>query len=126
MNRSAKFVSLFYFAMRQIRAATTSLHLRYAMLRCFLRNTDSFVDVFLNIDPLSQNISVGPLSGTPNMRSLYHNVITNSTVSLRAVNSDPKVNVSTEFCFSLSYITGDQLQNINIPVCDYLVTLYDA
>ena len=51
-----------------------------------------------------------------NMRSLYHNAITKSTVSLSAVNSDPKVDVLTKFCFLLSHITGARLQNINIPV----------
>ena len=84
------------------------------------------MDVFLNTALLSQNMSVGPSSGTPNMRSLYHNAITKSTVSLSAVNSDPKVDVLTKFCFLLSHITGARLQNINIPVFYRLVTLSDA
>ena len=84
------------------------------------------MDVFLRTDLLSQNMSVGPSRGTPNMRSLYHNAITNSTASLSAVNSDPKVDVWTELCFLLSHTTGDRLSNINIPVCDCLVTLSDA
>ena len=84
------------------------------------------MDVFLNTASLSHNMSVGPSSGTPNMRSLYRNAITNLTARLSAVNSDPKVNFSTEFYFLLSHITGARLHNFNISVCDRLVTLYEA
>ena len=81
---------------------------------------------FLKIFSLSQNVSVCPYSGTPNVCSLYHNAITNLTVSLSAVKSDPKVNVLTEFCFLLSHITGALLQNINMHVFDYLVNVSEA
>ena len=83
------------------------------------------MDVLLNTDSLSQNMSVGTSSGTPNMRSLYCNAITDSTASLSAVNSDSKDYVSTKLCFLLSHITGARLQNINMPVCGCLVTLSD-
>ena len=82
--------------------------------------------LFLNTDLLSQNMSVGPSSGTTNMSSLYRNAITNSTASLSAVNLDMKFDILTELFFLLSHITGDWLQNINIPVCYRLVTLSDA
>ena len=84
------------------------------------------MDVFLNNDLLSHNMSVGPASGTPNTRSLYRNAITNSTAILSAVNSDTEIDVSTELCFLLSHITGARLQNINVPGCDRLVTFSDA
>ena len=67
-----------------------------------------------------------PLEGTTDMHSLYYNAITNLTASLSTVNLNTKVDVSTELCFLLRHITGARLQNINIPVCDRLVTLYDA
>ena len=60
------------------------------------------------------------------MRSLYYNVITNLTAILRAVNLDPKVDVSVEFCFLLSHKTGAQLQNTNVPLFDFLVSCSDA
>ena len=60
------------------------------------------------------------------MHILYHNVRTNSTVSLSAVNLDPKSDVLTELCLLLSHITGAQLQNSNMPVFDCLITLSDA
>ena len=126
LNRSANFVSVSSFAMRQMRAAIASLHLWYTILWCFFCNTDSGVDVFLNTALLSQNISVGLLSSTPNMRSLYYNAITNWDASSNTLNSDPKVDVSAELCFLLSHITVTWLQNINMPVCYQLVTLSDA
>ena len=82
----------------------------------FLRNTDYGLDVFLNTASLSQNMPLGPLSGTPNMRSFYCSTITNLTANLSGVNSDLKVGVLTELCFLLSHITGAWLQNINMHV----------
>ena len=84
------------------------------------------MNVLLNTDSLLQNMLVGPSSGTTNMRSLYRNAITNLTARLSAVNSDHKVNFSTEFYFLLSHITGARLHNFNMSVCDRLVTLYEA
>ena len=86
----------------------------------------SEVDVFLSTSLLSHNMEVGPSSGTPNMQRLYCNAIYNSTASLSAVNSDAKVNVSNEFCFLPSHITGAWLHNTNMTVCDCLVNLSDA
>ena len=82
--------------------------------------------VLLNAALFSHNMPVDPSSGTLNMRKLYRNAMTNSTVSLSAVNSDPKVDVSSEFCFLLSHITGARLQNINMPIFDRIVNLSDA
>ena len=126
VNKSAKLVSVSSLVMRQMRAATASLHLWYGMLWCLLRNTESGVGVFFNPSSLSYNMPVGPSSGTPNMRRFYHNTITNLTAILIAVNLDPEVNVSTEFCFLLSHITGAWLQNINMPVCDHLINFSDV
>ena len=114
------------FEKQQTRVATASLNLWYAMLWCFFHNTESGVYVFLNTALFSQKMSVGTLSGTPNMRRLYCNAVTNSTTSLSTVKLDPKVNILTKFCFLLSHITGSWLQNINMTVCDCLVTFYDA
>ena len=105
-----------------MRAATVSLHLWYVMLWYFWRKTDSGMDVFLKTASLSQNISIGPSSVTQNMRRLYRNALTISTVSLSTVNSDPKFVVSIKLYFLLRHITGARLQKINMPVCDRLVT----
>ena len=126
VNISHKLVLMSSLEMRQMRAATASLHLRYVILWYFFINTDSGVDVLLKTDSLSHNISKGPSSGTLNMCSLYCNTITNLTVILRAVNSENKPDVLNKLCFLLIHITGAQLQNIILRVCYHLVTLSDA
>ena len=126
VNRYAKLVLVSSLEIRKMKATTASLHSWYAMLWCFLRNTDSGVDVFLFTASLPHNMSVGSSSDNPNMRRLYCNAITNSTASLSAVNLDPKVDVSTKFYFLTIHITGSWWQNINMPVCDCLVNLSEA
>ena len=118
---SARLVSVSSLAMRQIPDATASRHLWYATLWCFLRSTDSGVDEFLYTASLSQNISVGPSIGTPNILNLYLSAVTSSTAFFNAVNSEPKVDVSTEFCLLLNQSIGARLQNISIPVYKRLV-----
>ena len=123
---SARLVSVSFLDMQQITDATASRHLWYATLWCFLRSTDSGVDEFLYTASLSQNISIGPLIGTPNILSLYLSAVTSSTVFFNAVNSDPKVDDSTEFCLLLNQSIGDRLQNISIKVCERLVNVSAA
>ena len=120
---SVRLISVSSLDMRQIPDAIASRHLWYATLWCFLRSTDSRVDDFLYTALLSQNISVGPLIGTPNIINLYMSAITSSNMFFNDVKSEPKVDDSTEFCLLLNQSIGAQLQNISIPVCERLVTL---
>ena len=83
------------------------------------------MDVFLNTALLSHNMSVGTSIGTTKLRSLYRNKITNWTASLHVVNSDSKIDVTTEFYSLLRHITVAWLQNINRHVCDSLVNFSD-
>ena len=124
VNISDIFVSLSSLAMQQIPDATASRHLWYATLWWFLRSTDSGVNEFLYTAPLSQNISIGPSICTPNIINLYLSAMTNSTTFFNALNYKPKVDVSTEFCLFLKQSIGARLQNISIPVCERLLTLY--
>ena len=126
LSISARLVSVSSLAMQQIPDATASRHLWYATLWCFLRNTDSGVDEFLYTALLSQNISVGPSTGTPNILNFYLSAVTSSTAFFNAVNSEPKVDDSAEFCLFLNQSIGARLQNISIPVCERLVTLSTA
>ena len=75
---------------------------------------------------LSQNISVDPSIGTPNIINLSLIAVTSSTTFFNAVNSDSKVDDSTEFYLLLNQIIGARLKNISIPVCESLVTLSAA
>ena len=67
---------------------------------------------------LSQNIFVGPSIGMPIIQGLYHNACIISVAVFAAINSDPKVDVSTVFCRFEYQIIGAQHANNNIPVCD--------
>ena len=59
--------------------------------------------------------------GTPNIFSLHCNAAIRSIEFFLAVKSDPNVDVYTPFCLLLCHIIGALLQNISIPVLDYLV-----
>ena len=120
---SARLVSVFYLAMRQIPDATASRHLWYAALWCFLHSTDSSVDELLYTVLLSQNISVGQSIGTLNILNLYLSAVTSSTAFFNAMNSEPRVDDSTEFCLLLNQIIGARSQKISIPVFQRHVTL---
>ena len=69
---------------------------------CFLHSTDSGVNDFLYTASLSQNIYVGLSIGTPNIINLYLSDVANSTALFNAVNSDTKVDDSTEFYLLLN------------------------
>ena len=92
-------------------------------LWCFLHSTDSVVDEFLYTASLSQNISVGPSIGTPNILNLYLSDVTSYTAFFNAVNSETKLDDLTEFCILLNQSIGSRLHNISIPVYESLVTL---
>jgi hypothetical protein len=96
------------------------------MLWCFLVNVDWGRLIFLQAAVLSQNTFVGPSIGTPNIRNLYRKASIISTAFFIAVNSDPKVDASTELCLLLNHIAGALLQNKRIPVCDRLVSVCPA
>ena len=81
------------------------------------------MEAFLYTASLSQNMSVGPVIGMPNIRSLYRSGVTNSTAFLSAVNSDLNVEFSTEFYRLLCHMTGARLIKNKTPVCDLLETL---
>jgi hypothetical protein len=70
---------------------------------------------------LSQNACVaGPSAGSPNMRNLWRMASIILIASFVAVNSDPKVDASTEFCLLLNQMVGTLLQNNKMPVLDRL------
>ena len=123
---SARLVSSFYLDMRKIPDATALRHLWYTTLCCFLRITNSGVDEFFYTDSLSQNISVGTSIGKPNILNLYLSAVTSSIKFFNAVNSEPKVDDSTEFYLFLNHSIEARLQNISISVCKRLVTLSAA
>jgi len=68
--------------------------------KCLRFNVDSECVVFFTADSLSHMILVGPSKGMPNIRSLYLKASTWSMATFRAMNSDPKVEVSSVFCRS--------------------------
>ena len=81
---------------------------------------------FLTTASLSQNIFVGPSIGMPIIRSLYCNACIISVAVFAAINSDPKVDVSTVFgCFEYHTISAWQTNN-NKAVCDYCVIWFPA
>ena len=121
---SARLVSVYFLAMPQIPDADASRYLWYATLWCLLRSTDSGVDEFLYTALLSQNISVGLPLGTPHIINLYLSAVTSSTAFFNAVNSWTKVDDSTEVYILLNHSIGARFQNIIIPVCERLVTLF--
>ena len=123
---SARLVSVSSLDMRQIPDATASQHLWYATLWCFLCNTNSGVDEVLYTALLSQNIPVGPSTGTPNILNLYLISVTSSTAFFNAVNSKQKFDDSTEFYILKNQSIGSRLQNISIPVYERRVTLSAA
>ena len=76
---------------------------------------------FLTTALLSQNIFVGPSIGMPIIQSLYRNACIISVAVFAAINSDPKVDVSTVFCRFEYHIIGARHTNDNTPVCDHRV-----
>jgi len=74
------------------------------------------------VDKLSQNVFTAPSSGTPNMHNLYHKLSKSSTVILMAMNSEPKVEVSTVFCAFEYQKMGALFRKMRIPACDLRVT----
>jgi hypothetical protein len=75
---------------------------------------------------LSQKMSALPSGGTPNIRSLYLQLLFNWMQFFNATISDPKVLDSTVFCFLLCQITGARLRNIKIAVWLRVVTTFPA
>ena len=61
------------------------------------------------------------LSVPPNILNLYRSAAISSNALFNAVNSDPKVDVSTPFCRLLCHIIGARLQNMRILVIYCLV-----
>ena len=116
VNIPARLVSVSFLDMQHIPDATASRHLWYTPLWRFLHSTDSGVDECFCTASFSQNISVGTLIGTPNILNFYLSAVDRSTASFNAVNSEPKVDESTEFCLFMNQSIGARLQNISIPV----------
>jgi hypothetical protein len=61
-------------------------------------------------------VFTGPSNGTPNIQNLYLRLSNISTAISIAINSDPKVEVSTVFCPFENHVIGEQLRKIRIPV----------
>ena len=126
VKRSARFVEVDSYNIMIIPADTDSLILWYETLQCFFFKVASALDVVFTTASLSQNMFASPSIGTPKDRSLYRRDIINSVAFLKATISDPKVEVSTVFCFLELQFINVMLQNINIPVWDLLVSLSPA
>jgi hypothetical protein len=77
---------------------------------------DSGVEQLITTASLSQKMSAGPSSGTPNIRSLYLSDLVSSIEFFKATISDPKVLDSTVFCFLEYQTTGARFMKIKIPV----------
>src|SRR5210317_954365 len=78
-------------------------------MRCcwtFSLNVDSGTLAFFTTDILSTLHLQYPFNGTPIIRSLYLNPSSNSTPVFNAANSDPKLLVSTLFCFFEYHMMG--------------------
>ena len=73
---------------------------------------------FLSTALLSQNIFVCPSIGIPIIQSLYHHASIISVAAFAAINSDPKVDVSTVLCSLEYHIIVARHTNNNTPVCD--------
>ncbi len=123
---SARLVRPSSFAIRIVPWAAASRTLWYAMALCFFFNVDSGLVQFATTPPLSQYMLAGPSMGMPNIRSLYRRLSTSSTAIRAAINSDPKVEVSTVFCRLENQTIGARLQKIKIPVWDLRVTRLPA
>ena len=96
------------------------------MDKCFLLKADSGLWALLTTLLLSHMISVGPLTGIPNIHSLKHRASTALRQVCMAMNSDPKVEVSTMFCCLLYQRIVAWLHNIIYPVCDHLMMRFPA
>ena len=77
-------------------------------------------------DMLSPYIYVGPVSGTPIMRSFYLMRLSASTPVFIAMNSAPKTELSMVACFLLNQSIMAVFKNMNYPVRDRLVILSPA
>ena len=73
---------------------------------------------FLTTALLLQNIFVGPSLGMPIIQSLYCTACIISVAVFAAINSDPKVDVSTVLSCLEYHIIGAQHTNDNTHVCD--------
>ena len=85
------------------------------MLVCFFFNVESGIVMFLNTALLSQKTFIEPSMGMPNILSLYCNASICSTAVFMAMNSLPKVLVSTVFWCLLYHTTAARLTNNNNP-----------
>ena len=72
-------------------------------------------------DMLSPYIYVGPVSGTPIMRSLYLIPLSASTLVFIAVNSAQKTELSMVTCFLLNQSIRAVFKNMKQPLRDRLV-----
>jgi len=126
VNASARFVAVGSYATRIIPAATASRLMWKLIELCFFVNLDSGILAFLNTASLSMNTLQGPSIGIPKLISLRRSAINRSRAILSAVDSDPYVADSTEFCLLLNWIIHVFWINMRIPVCDLLVTTLPA
>jgi hypothetical protein len=72
---------------------------------------------------LSQKMFAYPSIGIPNILILYLRDMSCSVANCSAINSDPKVEGSTVFCFFENQDTGALLMYISMSVCDCRVSL---
>jgi hypothetical protein len=78
----------------------------------FFFKVEAGAELFITTELLSQYTYDGPAIGIPIIRSLYlrpHNI---SAAIFNATNSEPKVLVSTVFCFLLYHTTGKLVPSV--------------
>jgi hypothetical protein len=123
---SLTFVPIFLYAVNNLPHATDSRTQWYAIGLLFFLSCDSGAVVFEITDWLSPNKYDGPDNGTPIIRNLYRSPLSCSVATFIATNSDPNVEVLTEFwCFECHTI-GAMFMYVIIPVYERRVSLSPA
>ena len=92
--------------------ATASRTQWYAIALLFFFNVDSGAVVLQTTELLSQKTYDDSFTGTPSILNLYQNPRLASVTIFKAVNSEPKVLVSTEFCLFENQFIGAMLKNV--------------
>ena len=83
-------------------------------------------DTFVATNSLLQKTSDGPSNVTLNMRTLYFKTSLVSVAIFKAINSDPKLKVSTVFWCLMNHKIWALLVYMMIPVCEGQISKFTA
>jgi hypothetical protein len=83
----------------------------YAIALCFFFKIDVGIVASRMTESLSQNMLASPSSGIPHILSLYLKASIILTHICIAINSNPKVDVSTVLCTFLNLCMGAEFKN---------------